>query len=167
VGGQILRKKLSEWLRRYMVAEFLGTVVAVVMAWIAYEHSQNYLAAAAAGFVGEGIGFYGYFIIVELRTHHVASKGLDMLPRLWHVVSKSSSNLFVEFAPAGLVSSFFILPLAMYVVPQYVQPYALGFFVGKFSSDAIFYSLAIAGYEFKKWRYRKRQLALVEETDQL
>jgi len=66
-----------------------------------------------------------------------------------------SSSLFIEFAPAEVFDTFCIRPLAMYIVPQHIKPYALGFIAGKVGADLVFYILVIAAYEAKKhWLHR-------------
>jgi hypothetical protein len=57
--------------------------------------------------------------------------------------------------PAEILDNFFIRPFAMYIAPQYIHPYPIGFLAGKFSADLIFYALAIIGYESRKrWLHR-------------
>lgn len=141
---------MKEWFRHYFVAETLGTLIALAFAWYTYEHTHSYIAAAGAGFVGEGIGFYGYFIITELWKHGLRTKGMPLHRRLWLVITRSSTNLIVEFAPAEILDNLFIRPFAMFIVPQYVKPYPLGFLVGKLAADVIFYGFAIAGYETRQ-----------------
>lgn len=145
-----IKGKFGEWLRHYVVAETLGTLIALAFAWITYAHTHSYLAAAGAGFVGEGIGFYGYFIMTEIWRHGLRSKGVPLYKRIPTVLAKSGTNLIVEFAPAEVVDNIFIRPFAMFIVPQYIEPYALGFIVGKLAADLIFYTFAIAGYEVKQ-----------------
>lgn len=147
--------KLKEWFRHYALAEALGTIIALAFAWFTYARTHSYVAAAGAGFVGEGIGFYGYFISSELLKHGLRTKGIPLYRRLWIVITRSSTNLLVEFAPAEILDNFFIRPFAMFIVPQYIKPYPLGFVVGKFGADVIFYAFAIAGYETRQ-RWIKR-----------
>lgn len=144
------KQKFTEWLRRYMVAELLGTLIALGFAYAAFHQSHSYVLAAAAGFVGEGIGFYGYFITSELVTNSRTYRGLRWTRRLGAIIAKSSTNLLIEFAPAEVVDNFFIRPFLMYYMPQHVRPYALGFVVGKFAADLLFYAFAICGYELKR-----------------
>lgn len=143
------RAKFKEWLKHYFIAEILGTLISLAFAYITYRHSHSYILAAGAGLLGEGIGFYGYFIITELLTNYRSYKRLKTLAKLKAIVAKSSTNLIVEFVPAEIVDSIFVRPLLMFYVPQQIKPYTLGFIVGKFGSDIIFYIFAILGYEVK------------------
>ncbi len=153
---QAIKDKFKEWLWRYAQAELLGTLIALAFAWFTYDHSHSYIAAAGAGFIGEGIGFYGYFIVTELWQHGVRYRDAPFYKRLPLMLTKSGTNLFVEFAPAEVLDNIFVRPFAMFIIPQHIRPYALGFVVGKFAADLFFYVFAIAGYEAKKkWHYPK------------
>lgn len=147
---EVLRRKFIEWIRHYLLAEALGTLISVAMAYAAFEHSHSYVVAAGAGFVGEGIGFYGFFVIRELLTNARAYRHIPFLRRISTIIAKSSTNLIVEFAPAEILDNFFLRPFLMYATPHYIHPYALGFLAGKLSADIIFYCFAIVGYEARK-----------------
>ncbi|HSW98420.1 MAG TPA: hypothetical protein VLF71_01135 [Candidatus Saccharimonadales bacterium] len=147
---QKVNAKLREWLRRYIPAEILGTVLALAFAWEAYARTHSYLAAAGSGFVGEGIGFYGYFIVTELWRHGLQRREVPLYKRLHTIIGQSGLNLLVEFAPAEILDSVVIRPAAMFLVPQFIKPYALGFLAGKLGADVLFYVFAVVGYELKK-----------------
>jgi hypothetical protein len=147
--------KTREWLRRYIPAEVLGTIAALSAAWAVYAHTHSYIIAAGSGWVGEGIGFYGYFIVTELLSSAKKYTDRSIVKRISLAVAAASSNLLVEFAPAEVLDNFIIRPFTLYLAPRYIHPYPLGFLVGKFSADIVFYALAIVGYEArKKWLHR-------------
>jgi hypothetical protein len=155
VHSQKLKGKTREWLSRYISAEILGTLGALIAAWVTFSHTHSYLAAAGAGWVGEGIGFYGYFITTELLLNSRKYREYPFMKRLWRAAATASTNLLVEFVPAELLDNFFIRPFAMYLVPQHIHPYAAGFLAGKFSADLFFYLFAVIGYETRKrWLHR-------------
>lgn len=150
-----LRNKTREWLNRYIPAEVLGTTIALIAAWVVYGHTHSYIVAAAAGWVGEGIGFYGYFVTSELLQNGKKYRQYPLIKRVSLAVAMASTNLLFEFLPAEVLDNFIIRPFAMYIVPQYIHPYPIGFLVGKFSADIIFYAFAIIGYECRKrWLHR-------------
>jgi hypothetical protein len=153
---QIKRSKFGEWLRRYIVAETLGTIISLSFAGFTYSSSHSYVLAAAAGLIGEGVGFYGYFVSCELISNSKTYAQLPLLKRLGAVIAKSSTNLIIEFAPAEVIDNVFIRPFLMYYAPKHIHPYALGFLAGKFSADILFYAFAISGYEVKKHLHKKR-----------
>lgn len=147
-------RKFREWLSRYSVAELFGTLVALGFAYISFTRFHSYIIASGAGFVGEGIGFYGYFIARELYASNDMYRSLPLVKRLTSLVAKSSTNLITEFAPAEIIDTIVIRPFLMYYVPQHVRPYVVGFGVGKILADMIFYIFAIIGYETSKRRHR-------------
>lgn len=138
-----------------MPAEVLGTITALIGAWGVYLHTHSYIAATAAGWIGEGIGFYGYFITMELLANSKRYQQHSLIKRISLAIGAASTNLLVEFAPAEVFDNFIIRPFFMYLAPHYIHPYPVGFLVGKFSADVIFYALAIVGYEARK-RWLKR-----------
>ena len=148
--SQKVKAKTKEWLRRYIPAEILGTLLSLTAAWIVYDHTHSFAIAAASGWVGEGLGFYGYFITTELLLSAKRYQEYSLVKRISLAAARASTNLFVEFVPAELLDNFFIRPLAMYSLPQLIHPYPIGFLAGKFSADALFYLLAIVGYEARK-----------------
>ena len=133
-----------------MFAEALGAAIAVGFAYVAFARSHSYAVAAGAGFVGEGIGFYGYFVTSELVSNSQAYRTLSLVKRLAAIIAKSSTNLIIEFAPAEIIDNIFIRPFLMFYIPQHLRPYALGFLTGKLAADVLFYVFAIVGYELKK-----------------
>lgn len=145
-----LKEKTREWLRRYIPAEILGTIFALAAAWLVYSRTHSFIAATAAGWTGEGLGFYGYFIVSELLFNARRYQAYPPVKRVSRAAAKASTNLVVEFMPAELLDNFLIRPLTMYSFPQFIHPYPVGFLAGKFSADAIFYLLAIGGYEARK-----------------
>jgi len=147
---QKLKNKTKEWVKRYIPAEILGTTGALIAAWIVYGHTHSYITAAASGLAGEGAGFYGYFLWTELLLNAKKYREYSLLKRTSLVIGLASTNLLVEFAPAEILDSFFIRPFAMYAAPQYIHPYPVGFLLGKFGADFVFYLLAVAGYEARK-----------------
>jgi hypothetical protein len=147
---QRLKDKRNEWLRRYIPAEIIGTITALTGAWIVYAQTNSYVASAAVGLIGEGIGFFGYFITIELLNNRNKYTDSSKLKRIVLIISSASQNLIVEFLPAEIIDNLLIRPFAMYIAPTYVHPYPLGFLAGKFSADILFYAIAILGYETKK-----------------
>lgn len=155
MAKQSATSKRKEWLRRYIPAEVFGTVLALLAAWVVYIHTGSYVAAAAAGWVGEGVGFFGYFITLELLSNFKQYSEYTFWKRLRIAIVSASTNLIVEFLPAEIIDNLIVRPFAMYAVPMYIHPYPLGFLVGKFSADIFFYTFAIVGYEARKRWLRK------------
>ena len=155
MGTQGIASKRREWLWRYIPAEILGTTTALIGAWVVYAHTHSFVVATASGWIGEGIGFYGYFLAVELTSNSKRYSHHSLIKRVPLAVAAASTNLLVEFMPAEVLDNFIIRPYLMYLVPHYVHPYPVGFLIGKFSADVLFYALAIVGYEARKhWLHR-------------
>ena len=56
--------RVGEWFHRYAVAEVAGLVCALVAA-VAVGRTAGPAAAAIAGTLGEGVGFYGVILLLE------------------------------------------------------------------------------------------------------
>lgn len=111
--------------------------------------------AAAAGWLGEGVGFFGYFITLELFRSQALYNRHGLLKRVTLIIAAASTNLIVEFLPAEIIDNVVVRPFAMYIAPMYLHPYPVGFLIGKFGADIIFYAIAILGYEARKhWLHR-------------
>lgn len=150
-----LTPKQKEWLHRYIPAEVLGTALALLGAWITYSHTHSFITATASGWFGEGIGFYGYFVTLELLAGSRRYRDHSLIRRLSLAVAAASTNLLVEFLPAEVLDNFLLRPYLMFLLPHYIHPYPIGFLAGKFSADIVFYALAIIGYESRKrWLHR-------------
>ena len=145
-----IKNKFREWLKRYIPAEMCGTIIALTLAWIMYSQTHSYALGAAAGWVGEGIGFFGYFIVNELLIHTKSYASYSFFKRVPLVLAAAGTNLIVEFLPAEIIDNLLIRPFVMFVIPQYIHPYPLGFLIGKLSADIFFYIFAIVGYEIRK-----------------
>lgn len=147
--------KKKEWLSRYIPAEVLGTIAAVIGAWAVYAYTDSYAAATAAGWVGEGIGFYGYFVSIELLKSHKRHQRHSPVKRAYLATTEASTNLLVEFLPAELLDNLIIRPLAMFTAPHYIHPYPVGFLIGTLIADLFFFAFAIVGYEARKRQLRR------------
>lgn len=150
MNRQSLQTKTRQWLRRYIPAEIFGTILSVVAAWITFGQTHSYVAAAGAGWIGEGIGFFGYFIVLEFLESHRQFGNDSYWKRIVLAVRVASTNLLVEFLPAEIIDNVLIRPYLMFIVPQHIKPYAIGFLVAKFGADIIFYMFAVIGYESRK-----------------
>lgn len=149
--------KRREWIRRYLPAEIAGTICALLASSVTFYYTHSYAAGAAIGWVSEGIGFFGYFITAELTKSSKQFMSYPLLKRLWLTTSTASTNLFVEFLPAEIVDNFLVRPAAMYLIPHYIHPYVVGFFIAKLSADSVFYLFAILGYETRKHWLNRHQ----------
>lgn len=150
------KKKIKEWLKRYLPAEIIGTITAVAAASITHFFSDNLIFVAYAGSLGEGIGFYFTVFIQHIilitkgrRNENKAVSFSDL--------SKITAHILLEFGPAGLIDGLLLRPFFLYLFPILFQNFTLGILVGKIAGDVTFYMLVILSYEIHK-RHRKHKL---------
>jgi len=148
-----MKKKLNEWLKRYLPAEILGTITAILGAGLIFIFTKDRVLSAYAGVIGENIGYYG---ITFLREHIHDLKNSRKLGKKHGVkgLFKTTRNLIVEFGFAELLDSLIIRPFCMYIFPLIIGQFAAGIFIGKIIADFIFYLFAIVMYELRKKHLR-------------
>ncbi len=145
----VVLRKFREWFIRYYPAEIVGTVGALAGAYAAHTITGSVAVAAIAGSVAETVGFYGYFVWHDGRTHYRRHRRTGRLRRVWLTVLYTVRGLAVEFGPAELLDSFFVRPASMYA-GQELFGFAGGVLAGKLAADLVFYGIAVVGYESKK-----------------
>ena len=143
-------QRLRTWARRYGAAEITGTLTAYLGYFSVLGMTQNDLASAYGGSVGESVGFFGMMIIREIAADR--SKARRRLGSYdWKGMRSTARGLFMEFGPAELLDTGLIGPLAMGTASYYLGP-AIGILVGKLASDLTFYGSAILAREMRrKW----------------
>ena len=147
------KRKIKEWLKRYLPAEIIGTVTAVTAACITHLFSDNLIFIAYAGSLGEGIGFYSTVFIQHILL--VVKKNKKIVS--FSGFSKIAAHIIIEFGPAGLIDGLLLRPFFLYLFPILIQNFTLGILVGKIAGDVTFYMLVILSYELHK-RHIKAKL---------
>ena len=149
------KAKILEWGRRYLPAEIIGTVTAVLGAYGVHALTHSTVAAAIAGSISETIGFYSYFAVRDgsrlYAKHHTHPPFKRAMLTAWHTVR----DMLIEFGPAEIVDSLFFRPFCMYMGPHLLHNFGVGLIAGKIVADIIFYGFAAAGYECKKYWQNK------------
>lgn len=131
------------WLRRYLPAETVSLLGALVAANVAWQLSdQNPALAALAGAWGETLAYYATMLVRELTANH---GNLPLALR----------DLVLEFGVAEALDSLFIRPALMYAAGRLVAHMAVGVLLGKLAADVVFYVPTIAAYELRR-RYLPR-----------
>ncbi|MHB8261093.1 MAG: hypothetical protein ACYDCN_09145 [Bacteroidia bacterium] len=124
------KKKIKEWLKRYLPAEIIGTVTAVVAASVTHLFSESLIFIAYAGSLGEGIGFYStvfiQHIILVAKKHRKENKTVSFSD-----FNKIIGNIILEFGPAGLIDGLLLRPFFLYLFPILMQNFTIGILVGK------------------------------------
>jgi hypothetical protein len=132
--------RVREWFARYAPAE-AGAIAGALLATVVAEPFGVAVATAYAGAVGDGVGFYGVLFVRDLRRQPRRSRGR---------LARTVRALVVEFGPAELLDSFVVRPLAMYLAAKWLGHATAGVLAGKVAADAVFYAVAIIGYELRK-----------------
>jgi len=149
-----LKHKLAEWLKRYLPAEVLSTLVTLLAAWLAHKQGGSVLAVALISTWSGNITYFGYILIADiLRSVAAVKKAGEKYTLASATVNLRS--LVIEFGLAEALDSLLIRPLVMYYVPYMLSDFNTGIIVAKLSADVIFYIPAIIGYEMNK-KYLKK-----------
>src|SRR5262245_45884393 len=129
------RRKLMEWVRRYLPCEIAGTVGELGGAAVAYWITGSVAAAAIVATIGASAGYYAAAYTNAVRW---AYREFDDHPAVMRVVT---ANLFalrsvaIEFGPAEVIDSIAIRPLAYYLGPIMFDSVVAGWIFGKLVSD--------------------------------
>lgn len=144
-----MKQKLKEWGRRYIPAEILGTIMALICSFAVFGLTGNLIATAYAGTIGENTGYYGFMSareIIRSRRHHKANN------KEYTIISflKNIRNLMMEFGLSEVFDSILIRPFFMYLFPTLLGNITWGILAGKVAADIIFYAPTIIAYELRK-----------------
>jgi hypothetical protein len=131
-----VRASLRRWLARYLPPEAAGFAGAVLAAGLAAQFGGA-AVTAFAGAIGEAVAFYAVVVVRDLRQRRAGPL-------------RTLRDLTVEFAPAELLDTFAVRPLAMYLGPLLVGNLTVGVALGKVAADVVFYAVAIVGYELRR-----------------
>jgi len=159
-----MRRRLLEWLRRYLPGELIGVTCALTTAWFVHRSTGSAAAAAIAGSTGEAVGFYGTALVRDMVRYHRLHRGVRPARRIALTVGCAVRDLAVELGPAACLDSLFIRPAMMYLMPQLTGQFMLGTLLGKLTADVFFYSFAITGYEVRKRLFPIRVPAQADPT---
>jgi hypothetical protein len=130
---------LQTWLRRYLPAEAVSLVAAMLAGTAAAMLSgTNPAIIALAGAWGETTSYYATMLLRERRAN----------PR--QPVWRTLANLAVEFGVAELLDSLFLRPTLMYLAGQVVSDARLGVLIGKLAADVVFYIPTITIFELRR-----------------
>ena len=145
-GGRT-RRKLREWIRRYLPCEIAGTVGELGGATVAYLATGSLAAAAITATIGASAGYYAAAYISAVRWSYRAHDHRRWLPRVLVSNLLALRSVAVEFGPAELIDSVAVRPVAFYVGPLIFDNTVAGWIFGKLVSDVAFYLCAIFSYE--------------------
>lgn len=148
-----MKQKLTEWIKRYGLAEIISLTATVSASWLAFELTNNNLTTAiTATWVGN-VGYFGTILIqdIQLATNQLRSKGKEYSLETFY---QNVRALFVEFGVAEIFDTFLIRPTLLYYFPLLIGNRTLGVVIAKFAADITFYIPAIISYELSKKKLR-------------
>jgi hypothetical protein len=146
----VVRDKLREWGRRYLLAEVVGTVTALAAALTVHALTGSLASAALAGSVGESIAYYGVVLRRTLPLLYAKHAGCGPVRRLLRT-GRSLVAEVSDFLAAELVDTLLLRPGLIYLAADSAGSGVVwGFLIGKLLADVGFYAVVIPSYELRK-----------------
>lgn len=158
-----LRSKIGEWLRRYLPLEIAGWIGELGAAALVYLWTGSLAAAAVAATVGASVGYYTPAYINAVRWSAGALQDRPWLARTGVANLLALRSLTVEFGPAEVIDSLLVRPALIFSLPLLLDNVVLGWVIGGFVSDVLFYVWTIFSYE-KLRRFLAVNPSNVKET---
>jgi hypothetical protein len=144
-----MKNKVREWIKRYLPAEILSTLLSLSTAWIIHRTTGDNVLAAFAGSAVASISFYGIIAYSDVRKNLKHHRTHD-LRYGFAAYFKDLRNLIVEFGPSEILDVVVVRPFFMYLMPKLMGEFLLGTFVGKMIADVVFFIPAVIMYEVRK-----------------
>ncbi len=137
-----MRLKLREWCGRYLIAEFVGLILTILVSNLTFLFFNNLIFSAVLGTWADNLGFYGTIIYRDVKKRK-NSTGMISLVKLFR-------NVIIEFGPAEYLDSFLIRPFYLTVIPSFISNYSLAIIIGSVLANITYYIPTIIGYETRK-----------------
>ena len=144
-----------KWIKRFLPAEVVGTLIAITMAFSVSAFTANRITIAYAASIAETVGFYTTIIFTDALLIRKHLKIQNRTLTLTALLLTTLKNILIDFGVAELADSFMIRPLFMYLFPLWLNDYALGIFAGKIASDIVFYVPVIIASEVRMYISRR------------
>jgi len=144
-----MKTKIIEWVKRYLFADVLSTILSLATAWGIFENSGDRVLAAFVGSAVASLVFYFTIAFSDvkksIKLHRIDNERYKIKSFLLDF-----RNLIIEFGPAELLDVLAVRPFFMYLIPKLTGDFLLGTFIGKMIADVIFFIPAIVMYELRK-----------------
>ncbi len=161
-----LRAKVIEWLRRYLPLEIAGWVGELGAAGIAYAATGSLAIAAVAATIGSAIGYYLPAYVNAFRWTFPTVQANTWLGRVALTNLLAVRSLTMEFGIAEASDSALVRPALIFAAPVLLDQVLLGWIVGGFIADVIFYVFTIVSYEkFNRWLARRPEPITILEPE--
>ena len=151
-----MKKKLAEWVKRYLPAEVLSLAATLAAGGATFAFAHNRTATALAATWAGNVAYFGCILLQDIhttrRTRHAVGK--DYTAKIF---GKNIRALVVEFGAAEVLDSLLVRPLLMYYLPLWLGSLSGGILAAKLAADVTFYIPAIISYELSKKRLRDFQ----------
>ena len=144
-----MKNKIKEWIRRYLLADILSTVLSLATAWVINRTTADNVLAAFFGSAMASISFYGIIAYNDVRKSLKHHRKHD-LSYGFIAYFKDFRNLIIEFGPSEILDVMAVRPFFMYLMPKVIGQFVLGTFIGKMMADVVFFIPAIVMYEVRK-----------------
>ena len=144
-----LKNKIREWIKRYLLAEILCTLLSLATAWLIHRTTGDNVLAAFVGSAMASISFYGIIAYNDVRKSLKHHRKHDLIYG-FAAYFKDLRNLLIEFGPSEILDVLAVRPFFMYLMPKLMGEFVLGTFVGKMIADVVFFIPAVIMYEVRK-----------------
>jgi len=144
-----MKKKISEWIKRYLLSDIISTILSLGTAWLIMERSGDRVLAA---FIGSAVASLSFYLLIAFSDIKKSLKQHKEEGNAYKIKSFliDFRNLIIEFGPAEILDVIAVRPFFMYLIPTLIGNFILGTFIGKTIADAIFFAIAIVMYELRK-----------------
>jgi len=144
-----MKKKITVWVKRYLLADVLSTILSLLTAWGIFETTADRVLAAFVGSAVASLVFYFTIAFSDVRKsikqHRIDNEKYKIKSFLIDF-----RNLIIEFGPAELLDVLAVRPFFMYLIPKLTGDFISGTFIGKMIADVIFFIPAIIMFELRK-----------------
>jgi len=141
----MIKRKLDEWVKRYLWIEIIAILTAVVSGNISQLIFNNLIISAFIATWIDTITYYGLMAYQDLRLRKKKDKKLRSLSYI-----KVLRNLLLEFGPAEYFDNVILRPFFLATTPYFISDYSIAIIVGSIIASIIFYIPTILGYEIRK-----------------
>lgn len=144
-----MKRKITEWVKRYLLADVVSTILSLGTAWAIMEGTGDRVLAAFIGSAVASISFYGIVAAADVRKSIKKHRADNEKYKIKSFLI-DFRNLIIEFGPAEILDVLAVRPFFMYLIPKLTGEFLLGTFIGKMIADVIFFIPAIIMYELRK-----------------
>jgi len=145
-----MRAALRDWARRYLLAEGVGTLVALAAALLVHGATGSLATAALAASVAESVAYYAVVLRRLVPTLWRRHEGLPPGRRLLRTARDSVAE-GSDFLAAELFDTVLLRPLLIWLAAGWTGSHlGWGLLIGKLLADLGFYAVVIPSYELRK-----------------